>query len=81
VTRPTYRAVEANTAEAAYRRDLWRGRVVIAAALSLAGMVAAALVWVAPHIRDCTYATMDPALKGKAYICPDPDPGWYNDGD
>jgi hypothetical protein len=81
VRRLTDRDVQVKAAEVAYRREIWRGRIVIVVGLSLAGMVAAALVWVAPHIHNCAYALFDPALRGKSYVCADPDPGWFNDGD
>ena len=78
---PAYRAAEVNAAEVAYRREIRRGRIVIVSGLTIAGAAAAVFVWAAPHIHNCTYAALDPALKGKSYACPDPDPGWYNEGD
>ncbi len=48
--------------------------MVIAGALTLAGLVAALLVWIAPRVHPCEYAMFNPALKGKSYVCPDPAP-------
>jgi hypothetical protein len=71
VTRQAKRADEERAAEIAYRRDIRRGRIVIAGALALAGALVALVVLITHPIDRCAFAVVDPALKGKSYVCPD----------
>ena len=74
MTRLSDRAVQECAAEIAYRREIRRGRIVIAGAAALASLAAAVFVWIAPTVRPCAYAVFNPALRGKSFVCPT-DPG------